>query len=354
MSGLGITLADGHSVFLMAAGAAGSGKTLTLIGDPEEAEASEGFFPALPPIDEGTGGAMGHMASGAYGEKKHSNKERGKRSSSLSVELPPRNSGGRGDLAVSITPLAGILPRLMAEIFATLSHRNVQSAFVVWVNAAYVSNMARPDDGEAVENLLSPPTFSEHLPNEHVEDERNGKRNLQPPPPAPPHDRLWGHAIQVSSAQEAMLILESARSRAASETPTESRRRKPGHFLSRVGVKVVNRSTSEESISEMVTVELPEERPGDSWPTALAELVRAHASTTGLAKEIEADGLLGMIRGCLQDTSKVSRIDICVTFGKTILRGPTKENYRTTSIFVISYDSHLTAGRPPFSHLSKS
>ena len=78
------------------------------------------------------------------------------------------------------------------------------------------------------------------------------------------------------------------------------------HFLSRIRVDLVNRSTNEHSSCEMVVMELAEEKPEASWPVALAEMVRskAAASVAAAAPE-EAEGFLGMVKGCLTDTAKV-------------------------------------------------
>ena len=56
----------------------------------------------------------------------------------------------------------------------------------------------------------------------------------------------------------------------------------------------------------MVVMELAEEKPEASWPVALAEMVRskAAASVAAAAPE-EAEGFLGMVKGCLTDTAKV-------------------------------------------------
>lgn len=307
VSGLGITLADGHSILLMAAGAAGSGKTMTLLGDLEEAKASGGFFPAAASTDEGPDGGIGRTTSGRNGEK--SNSKKGKRKGSQGndpEEATDGMIGGSGDLVrLSTTPLAGILPRLLAEAFATLNHRDAHSAFMFWVSAAHVSNTASPSDTKAVESLLPPATMGEESPWANLEGGRSDGRNLESLLPTPPEGHIWGRAVEASSPQEAMAIVEDARSRAASGTQEGTGQGDMGHVLLRFVVKLVNRVTNEESISEMVTVELAEERPGDTWPKALAEIVRAHAAATGHSKQDQAGGLLGMVRGCLRDTSKV-------------------------------------------------
>lgn len=307
VSGLGTTLVDGHSILILAAGATGSGKTMTLIGDQEEAKASGGFFPEAAPTNEGPDGGIGPTTSGHNGEK--SNLKKGKRQGSKINNPDEAMDGmlsGSGDkVPLSTTPLAGILPRLLAETFAILNHRDAHSAFIVWVSAVHVSNTACPSDNKAVESLLAPAAMGVETPAAGLEGGRSDARNFESPSPAPPEDHIWGRAVEASSPQEAMAIVEDARSRAASGTQTGTGRGDMGHILLRFVVKLVNRVTNENSISEMVTVELAEESEGDTWPKALGEIVRAHAAATGQSKEDQGGGLLGMVMGCLRDTSKV-------------------------------------------------
>lgn len=307
VSGLGTTLADGHNFLIMAAGATCSGKTMTLLGDQEEAKASGGFFPEAAPTDEGPDGGIGPTTSGRNGEK--SNSKKGKRKGSQANDPDEAADGilsGSGYIVrLSTTPLAGILPRLLAETFATLTHRDAHSAFMVWVSAVHVSNTACPSDTKAVESLLAPATKGEETSRVNLDGGKSDARKFETPLPTPPEDPIWGRAVEASSPQEAMAIVEDARSRAASGTQTGTGRGDMGHILLRFVVKLVNRATNENSMSEMVTVELAEERPGDTWPKALAEIVRAHGAATSHLKQDQSGGLLGMVRGCLRDTSKV-------------------------------------------------
>lgn len=302
VAGLGTTLADGHSVLLVAAGAAGSGKTLTLVGDSEEAKTLGGFFLLEQSGENGAGSGVPPTASGGHSDKKSPKKGKGKGVSSQG----DASGGSGGGVTAKVTPLTGIFPRLIAETFATLAHRSAQCAFVVWVSAAAVSTPATTGTNDGtVECLLPPPPSNDSAQVDQVEDrdcanDQLGKeRDPHVPPPAPPEDRLWGRALPASSPDEAMVILEDARSR--------SRAVEMRHFLARVRLELKNRSTNEVSSCEMVIAELAEEKPGDSWPTALAEVVRAHSAATAIAKSNETDGLLGMIRGCLTDTAKVCR-----------------------------------------------
>lgn len=311
VSGLGTSLADGHSVLLMAVGAAGSGKTLTLVGSPEEADTAGDFFLAAAPAG---GGGVPPTATGTSSEKKTTKKGKGKAAGAEGAgsDMP---GGSEEGAAAKATPLAGILPRLVAETFATLTHRSAQCAFAVWVSAAAVS-LPTADAGAGtsrgeVECLLPPPPTKGDSLGDQPESgkSKEEERDPQLPPPAPREDPLWGHAVAASSPQEAMAIVELARSRAATRPPTEA---VAGvgvgvgrHFLSRLRVELVNRSTSEASSSDMVVVETAEERPGDTWPAALAEVIRAHAAAATGSSADGGEGLIGMVKGCLADTAKV-------------------------------------------------
>lgn len=328
VAGLGTTLADGHNVLLMAVGASRTGKTLTLIGEPDQtvAAAGKGFF--VPEASRDDGGASPAPASRAdQGEhKKASKKGKGKGGGgggggSVGGRGVEEGLGdGGGGIAAKATSLAGIFPRLLAETFATLNHRVAQCAFVVWVSAAAVSISAASSSG-IVESLMppavpSPPVCGGSSPvggGEHKEGELDGgnaeklkeERDPDLPPRAPPEDGLWGRAVAASSPQEVMEIVADVRSRAVSTAVGGSLgMREDSHFLLRIRVELVNRSTNEAASCQMVIAELAEEKPGEAWPAALAEVVRAHAAATAV-KGDGADGLLGMIRGCLTDTAKV-------------------------------------------------
>lgn len=317
VAGLGTTLADGNSVLLIAAGAAGSGKTLTLVGDPDEARAAGGFF--FEEVGREDGAEVGAPPTlTGNGEKKVARKGKGKGGGADGAALDALGEGG-GGVAAKAKPLAGIFPRLVAEAFATLNHRSAQCAFVVWVSAAAVSVPAAGGNGGVVECLLPPPSpVGGDSPGEQAECgdgrgvEHNEQRDPRLPPLAPPEDRLWGRALPASSPQETMAIVEDARSRVVAPPPSTSEAGAPKasetrHFLSRIRVELVNRSTNEISSCEMVAMELGEEKAGESWSAALAEVLRAHAAAAIVAKPEEEDGFLGMVRGCLTETSKVGK-----------------------------------------------
>lgn len=341
VAGLGTTLADGHNVLLMAVGASRSGKTLTLLGEPDSSAAAGtcGFY--VPEATSEDGGEAATKATAVpaatTNQARSTKKGKGKGGRGGMQEL----GDGGGGVAVEATPLAGILPRLLAETFATLDHRVAQCAFVVSVSAAAVSIPAAPDTvgsrGGVVESLLSPaipppPVRSGSSPpgdgeqvegdggdgdgggNEKKREERDRDLPLRSPPD---DDGMWGGKVAASSPQEVMELIADARSRAASPSDTSAAggttgMREDRHFLSRVRVDLVNRSTSEASSCEMVMVELVEEKPGEAWPAALADVVRAHAAATAVSnKGDEADGILGMVRGCLSDTAKVRVVTSC-------------------------------------------
>lgn len=312
VEGLGTSFADGHSVLLMAVGAVGSGKTLTLVGDPEEAKAKGGFF--LAQASSGVASEAGEAptaAAASQSDKKPAKKGKGKGGPVDGGAGGELGEGG-GGVAAKTIPLAGVFPRLVAEAFATLNHRSAQSAFVVWVSAAAVTMPAAGGPtGDVVECLLPPPPpLAGNAPPGEAEITENDsaqskdKRDPNLPPHAPPDDRLWGRAVAASTPQEALAFFEDARSRAAgSKAPEGSETR---HFLSRIRVELVNRSTNEQSSCEMVVMELAEEKPEASWPAALAEMVRSKAaSSVAAAAPEEAEGFLGMVKGCLTDTAKV-------------------------------------------------
>ena len=339
VAGLGTTLADGHNVLLMAVGASRSGKTMTLVGEPDAAAAAAGtcgyFVPEALSEDGGGAGAKAGAApapTASHGDaKRQPKKGKGKGGAGGGRGAEEALGDGGGGVALVATPLAGIFPRLLAEAFATLGHRVAQCAFVVWVSAAAVSLPEGADAagsrGGVVESLLPPTSASNDSDpagsGEQVEgsggdgdgataDQTKNERDPGVPPRAPPEDGgLWGRAVAASSPQEVMKVIADARLRAASlsATPAEGNApvmREDRHFLSRVRVELVNRSTNEVSSCEMVIVELAEEKPGEAWPAALAEIVRAHAAATAANnKGDEADGFLGLIRGCLADTAKV-------------------------------------------------
>lgn len=343
VAGLGTTLADGHNVLLMAVGASRSGKTLTLVGEPDSAVAATGTCGFYVPATSEDVGGMGTKAAAAPAAPTNQARstKKGKGKGGGGGGGTEEVGDGGGGVAVKATPLAGIFPRLLAETFATLDHRVAQCAFVVSVSAAAVSIPAAPDAvgsrGGVVESLLSPaipppPACSGSSPagdgeqvkgdggdgdggrNEKKMDERD--RDL--PPRAPPEDDgMWGGMVAASSPQEVMELIAGAKSRAVSPSATSAAggtagMREDRHFLSRVRVDLVNRSTSEASSCEMVMVELAEEKPGEAWPAALADVVHAHAAATAVSnKGDEADGFLGMIRGCLSDTAKVGVDGFC-------------------------------------------
>ncbi|CAM9111247.1 unnamed protein product, partial [Laminaria digitata] len=328
VEGLGTSFADGHCVLLMAVGAVGSGKTLTLVGDPEEARATGGFF--LAEASSGVGPQAGETPAAAAAAasqseaKKTPKKGKGKGGPADGGGAGGEVGDGGGGVAAKTIPLAGVFPRLVAEAFATLKHRSAQCAFVVWVSAAAVTMPAAGggSTGEVVECLLPPPPpppAAGDMPlggGEGIDSDSAAQskdtRDSHLSPHAPPDDRLWGRAVPASSPQEAVAIFEDARSRAA-QAKTSEGSETTKHFLSRVRVEVVNRSTKEQSSCEMVVMELAEEKPEESWPAALAEMVRskAAASVAAAAPE-EPEGLLGMVRGCLTDTAKVVTL-LCVS-----------------------------------------
>lgn len=337
VAGLGTTLADGHNVLLMAVGASRSGKSLTLVGEPDSAAATGtcGFY--VPQATSEDGGGTGTKAAAApaatTNQARSTKKGKGKGGGGGTEGV----GDGGGGVAVKATPLAGIFPRLLAETFATLDHRVAQCAFVVWVSAAAVSIPAGPDAvgnrGGVVESLLSPavpppPVRNGSSPAGDDGDGDGGKtekekeeRDPDLPPRAPAEDSgLWGGAVAASSPHEVMQLIAGARSRAVSPSGASAAggttgMREDRHFLSRVRVDLVNRSSSEASSCETVMVELAEEKPGEAWPAALADVVRAHAAATAVSnKGDEADGFLGMVRGCLSDTAKVYRVALVAFF----------------------------------------
>ena len=307
VEGLGTSFADGHSLLLMAVGATGTGKTLALVGDPKEAKTKGGFFLVEANGGMASEGGEAPAAAVSQSDKKPTKKGKGKGAPADSGAGGELGDGG-GGVAAKTIPLAGVFPRLLAEAFATLNHRNAQSAFVVWVSAAAVTVPAVGSTNEVVECLLPPPPLGD---NESPEQAKNvdgdnavskEKRGPHLPPNAPPKDRLWGRAVLASSPQEAVGIFEDARSRASGSNASEGTETK--HFLSKIRVELVNRSTNEQSSCEMVVMELAEEKPGESWPAALAEMIRSKAASVA-GKPEEAGGLLGMAKGCLTDSAKV-------------------------------------------------
>lgn len=342
VAGLGTTLADGHNVLLMAVGASRSGKTLTLVGEPDSAAAAGtcGFYvPEATSEDGGATGTKPAAASAATANQARSAKKGKGKGGGGGGGVEEVGDGG-GGVAAKATPLAGIFPRLLAETFATLDHRVAQCAFIVWVSAAAVSIPAALEAvgsrGGVVESLLSLgvpplPVCSGSFPaggGEQVKgddgdgdvakaEKKKEERDRDLPPRAPPEDDgLWGGAVAASSPQEVMELIAGAKSRTVSSSATSAAggtpvMREDRHFLSRVRVDLVNRSTGEASSCEMVIVELAEEKPGEAWPAALADIVCAHAAATGVSNKGDADGFLGMVRGCLSDTAKVSVYVAC-------------------------------------------
>ncbi|CAM9384492.1 unnamed protein product [Scytosiphon promiscuus] len=340
VAGLGTTLADGHNVLLLAAGASRAGKTFTLVGKPDEttgpaatASASRNccFFLAEVFGEDGAGASARAPAAAEArkGQKKGKGKAGGGAGGGERLGADNLHDGG-GGVAAKATPLAGVFPRLVAEAFATLDHRVAQCAYIVWVSAAAVSIPAPPDAassrGPTVESLLPPsappppgcgdvtPTGSGGQSNDNAGAASNGEKQEEErdpdlPPRAPPEDDgRWGSAVPATSPQEVMEIITEARSRVRlAERAAAAEMREERHFLARIRVELVNRSTNEVSSCEMVIVELAEEKPGEAWPAALAEVVRAHAAaTTANSNKLdEGPGLLGMVRACLADTAKV-------------------------------------------------
>ncbi|CAM9179794.1 unnamed protein product [Ectocarpus fasciculatus] len=338
VAGLGTTLADGHNVLLMAVGASRSGKTLALVGQPDQTAAAaggDGFFIADVSGEDEKGTAT-PAATANQGESKKSPK-RGKGKAGGGGGGGERGGeealgDGGGGVAVKVTPLAGVFPRLLAETFATLKHRVAQCAFVVWVSAVAVSIPVAPQvangSSGVVESILPPPVVpppecgdSSSLGREgDISDEKKSEVEPDVTSSGPTKgENRWGREIAASSPQEVMKIVMDARSRVMSSpeaggSGNSQEVRKDRHFLSRIRVELVNRSTSEASSCEMVIVELAEEMPGEAWPMALAEVVRAHAAATvvNINKADRADGLPGMVRSCLADTAKVVTL-LCVS-----------------------------------------
>ncbi|CAM9543634.1 unnamed protein product, partial [Hapterophycus canaliculatus] len=295
VAGLGTTLADGHNVLLLAAGASRSGKTLTLVGEPDETTRPAAAGPTAPGNScfflaevsgEGGGGTSATAPLAAEGKKvpkKGKGKAGGGAGGGERGAAESLHDGG-GGVAAKATALAGIFPRLLAEAFATLNHRAAQCAYVVWVSAAAVSIPAPPDAassrGAVVESLLPPSappppacggrssTGSGGQTEDEVgaalnREEQNEERDPELPPRAPPEDDgRWGSAVAASSPQEVMEIITGARSRAKMSEGAAAETREDRHFLSRIRVELVNRSTHEVSSCEMVIVELAEEKPG--------------------------------------------------------------------------------------------
>lgn len=311
LSGLGTSLADGHSVLLLAAGAAASGKTLTLVGEPEKSGAAGVFFTRETDDDEVAAASAGNPSGGDVGAKRGPRKGKGKGGGgAASAAATDVESGGGGGIAEKICPLAGLLPRLVAEAFATLSHRSSQCAFTVTVSAAAVSIPAAPTtlNDALVECLLSPATHGE---GGGGSSELSATNPAQPPPPE--GGQLWGCAIPAISPQEVVAIVEAARIRAiASPNSTPGSGASKRHFLSKIRVELQNHSTNELSCCEMILAELAEERPGDAWPVGLADAIRAHATAT-VVRSDDGEGptgprgnpLLAMVRSCLSGTAKV-------------------------------------------------
>lgn len=328
LAGLGTSLADGHSILILAAGAAASGKTLTLVGNPEEAKCNGGF---LLPNDDNDGDdnervptersastptqtATAKQANNPMAKKGHrKGKER-----HTSEEGTAAEEGRR--LLARATPLAGLIPRLMAEAFATLTHRSAQCAFSVNVGAAAVLASPAPtaEGGEAVECLLPTPPRTSKSPLNAPRGDEGGStqsnselRGPSRPPPSPPEDTLWGRAARAESPHEVVGIVEAARLRATATSDASSPGRSNRHFLSRLRVELLNHSTKEISACEMIIAELAEEQVGDLWPTALAGVIREHAMGAAITPEKQSsmeshlDPLLVMLRSCLRDTAKV-------------------------------------------------
>lgn len=325
LAGLGVSLADGNNILVLVAGARGSGKTITLFGDPDEAQRAGGFLlshedPDARAVDKTT------TASSSVPVEQHAENAKPKAGMRRGKDKPQAGDGtgagaGGGGTARAI-PLAGLFPRLAAEMFATLTHRKAQCAFTVCVSAAAVSTSAAEtvdDRNAAVECLLpippAKPCATSETSGGDVDDPQLAEETRDPvrPPPSPPDDVIWGREETAVSPHEAVAIVEAARLRAAA-VPTNS----PSggcshrHFLSRMRVELTNHSTQEISACELVIAELAEERSGDTWPSALAKVVRDHAAPTAVNSEQEkgkdswhCHPLLGMVRTCLTDTAKV-------------------------------------------------
>lgn len=329
----------------MAVGASRSGKTLALVGEPDQTAAAvggDGFFVADASGEDSKGTAT-PAATAIQGEpKKVPKKGKGKAGGGGGGGERGGEEAlgdGGGGVALKVTPLAGVFPRLLAETYATLKHRVAQCAFVVWVSAVAVSIPVGPQvaDGSSgvVQSLLPPvvpPPVCGDSSSAGCEGDTSDEKKNQVEPDATSSgptegENRWGREVAASSPQEVMRIVMDARTRVASSpevggSGNSEEVRKDRHFLSRVRVELVNRSTSEASSCEMVIVELAEEMPGEAWPVALAETVRAHAAATvvNINKSDRADGLPGMVRSCLADTAKVCVYDRGSTWYETAPR----------------------------------
>lgn len=312
LSGLGTSLADGHSVLLLIAGGTASGKTLALVGNPHDSSTTGQFFLS----DAIVSGAVEAVAAGTPAgvdptTKRSPRKAKGNKAGGGADE----GSKGGGGIGARTAPMAGLFPRLMAETFATLLHRSSHCAFKVMVSAAAVSASASTfsaKDKDLVECLLPSTPAQECGTGGGVSEEP--EMTPARPPPSPAESRPWGCEVPAESPQQVVAMVEAARSKAV-----ESAQHMPGsgvserHLLAKVRMQLLNHGTNESSSSELVVVELAEEKTGDAWAAALAQMVRTHATTTA-AKPDEgqetsgpsSNPLLGMVRGCLGDTAKVS------------------------------------------------
>ncbi|CAM9580062.1 unnamed protein product [Discosporangium mesarthrocarpum] len=320
MSSLGTSLADGHNVLLLASGAARSGKSLTLIGDPEEAKEPGGFF--MPEVaggkgPEGDGGCGEGAGSGAGGA--------GERKSKKGKASKGGNGHGSVEGVARVKSRAGLLPRITAEVFATLTNRQSQCHFTVSFSAVSVSAGSAPSPPQ-VRCLLPPSAGLADTGASGVggdgattctgrsDDTRGGERKEAGMTPSGPtmEDSLWKRSVQACTAAEVASLMEAARVEGG-----ETAAGMAWHLVSRVLVRSVNHCTKEVLVSELVMVELAEEVPGSLWAKRLASAVQAHASAAvpaGTSGSVAAgeDPLLQMVEGCLRDTGKVVTL-LCVS-----------------------------------------
>ncbi|CAM9655313.1 unnamed protein product, partial [Choristocarpus tenellus] len=290
---LGTSLVDGHSLLLLVAGASGSGKSLTLIGDPEEAKGPGGFFvmDAGKEGDENKGEkkVVEPLARGTKKVKRGKDWGAGAGGGGLAGEVVPAKT----------KPLVGLLPRLAAQAFATLNHRQPQCGFLVTFSAVSVSAAA-----VAMSEItcLLPPRVVDGGDSGSKGD-GEGKGESLPPPEPPEEEPLWKRSVPARSPEELACLIEAARVRGCEASAST-----PWHLVARVQVKSINHCSKEVVTSDMVLSEMAEEIPGTTWAESVAGAVRAHASGAAAPQEQSSTGgdkLVEFLQGCLRGTGKV-------------------------------------------------